>query len=101
MAERGAIGRRLDELPMGLAASIGVAAGVGAGAGLMAYGGVGALVGFCGAVGASAGVALSGKPVAEVVATRIEMVHIRGGTFSIGSGDNDQDAADHERPRHK
>ena len=67
MAERGAIGRRLDELPMGVAVSVGVAAGVGAGAGLMVYGGVGALVGFCGAVGAAAGVALSGKPVAEVV----------------------------------
>src|SRR5262245_35449010 len=66
MVERGAIGRRLDELPMGVAVSMGVAAGVGVSIGLMVHGGGGALVGFCGAVAAAVGVALSGKPVAEV-----------------------------------
>ncbi len=105
---------------MGISVGLGVAVGLGLGVGLLQGGGVGGLVAFCGAVGAAAGVALSGKPVAEVVARSMdpaseeaavavpvpvspqaEMVAIPGGTFWMGSAAGDEDADEDEQPRHQ
>jgi formylglycine-generating enzyme required for sulfatase activity len=94
---------------MGLAVGVGVAVGSGVGAALLLRGGVAEVIGFCGAVAAAAGVALSGRPVAEVVARkalehmspRIEMVAIPGGTFWMGSAEDDPVADADERPLHE
>jgi formylglycine-generating enzyme required for sulfatase activity len=112
---------------MKLAVGVGVVLGSGLGAALLLRGGVTAVVGFCGAVVAAAGVALSGRPVVEVVARkapraevragevpaeavveapehmspRIEMVAIPGATFWMGSAEDDTAPYPDERPRHE
>ncbi|CAN96380.1 DUF323 hypothetical protein [Sorangium cellulosum So ce56] len=88
-----ALGRRLDQLPVGLGAGIGFGVGAAVGAALLMQPGAWSLVPFVALVGTAVPLARSGRPVAVPVRTaqhsgaplpHLEMVAIPAGQFAVG-----------------
>lgn len=101
--------RRLDSLPPWVAWVLGLGGGALAGAAFAgaAPGAVGVL-GFLALLGAAAGLAASGEPIAvlERVVPKakpplVDLVEIPGGSFFMGSPENEEGRADDEGPVHK
>jgi formylglycine-generating enzyme required for sulfatase activity len=108
--------RRLDFLPPWAAWALGLGGGALAGAALAgaAPGAVGVL-GFLGLLGAAAGLAASGEPIAVLEETRpspvspkqstapslVDLVEIPGGSFLMGSPEDEKGRYDQEGPVHQ
>lgn len=96
--------RRLDRLRAGPGLVIGAGVGLGAGYLLVGPGHWAGLAGGVALLGGAAALAWSGEPVAEAVVELIEpleMVEIRGGTFWMGSPDEEKGRFYGEGPRHR
>jgi formylglycine-generating enzyme required for sulfatase activity len=96
--------RRLDRLRAGPGLALGAGVGLGAGYLLVGPGHWAGLAGGVALLGGAAALAWSGEPVAEAVKELVEpleMVEIRGGTFWMGSPEEEGGRFPNEGPRHK